>query len=515
MRGMTGAAAGVRERRMWIFAPYVDFCESLYKTGRLWYNRGTEGGEMKREKTLQRGVCVAVSALFAAALCAAPLGVSANSALYLWEGSAAGGVAVVGGECPVTVESETLVFTINDLPTDYGDARMEEYEAHVTAAYSFYNPAAYEVKMTLAFPYGRMPEYVQADFDPASRCAVTADGASVSVRERVTYQNEYEFVLEEGLARLSDTFAEDSFFAPDLPVTVYGYKVESEYTGDFYAHVTFPELDTDVSRAFVSGDRYYAGDGYAANVQVKNGEVVWVAVAGEPAEAAFRLFEGTDGSDVQARLRQVYEGECTFEQLALYYYAGEEEGKTDWYNAVVAALNERETYIPYSFSDMEMQGRLLHWLEYELTVPAGGRVTNAVTAPLYPRVSRVSSSRRTNYRYSYYLSPAQTWAAFGSLSVEVRTPYELSSCNHPYERTEEGYSIALDTLPDGELYFTLHDGQPHTGDLFVGWLARTMLIAAAVIIVAVSAGLLTWALIRRKKQPPKGGNAPPQGSGRQ
>ena len=73
----------------------------------------------------------------------------------------------------------------------------------------------------------------------------------------------------------------------------------------------------------------------------------------------------------------------------------------------------------------------------------------------------------------------------------------------------------MDTLPDGELYFTLHDGQPHTGDLCVGWLARTMLIAAAVIIVAVSAGLLTWALIRRKKQPPKGGTAPPQGSGRQ
>ena len=49
---------------------------------------------MKREKTLQRGVCMAVSALFAAALCAAPLGVSANSALYEWQGGIAGGVTV-------------------------------------------------------------------------------------------------------------------------------------------------------------------------------------------------------------------------------------------------------------------------------------------------------------------------------------------------------------------------------------------------------------------------------------
>lgn len=497
--------------------PYADFCESLYKIGRLWYNRGTEGGEMKREKSLQRGVCVAVSVLFAAALCAAPLGVSANSALYEWQGSIAGGVTVQEEDCPVVVERERLVFTVGELPqTEYPSAdSFDEYGAHVTAEYDFYNPADYDAAMTLVFPYGTLPEYVPAGFSPVSRCRVSADGASVSVRERVTYQNEYEFVLEEGLARLSDTFAEDAFFAPDLPVTVYGYKVESEYTGDFYALATFPEPETDVSRVFVSGERSYAGGVYGANVRTSNGGVIWVAVAGEPAAAGFRLFEGADGSAVQARVRQVYEGECTFEQLALYYYAGEEEDKTDWYNAVVAALNERETYIPYSFSDMEMQGRLLHWLEYELTVPAGGRVTNAVTAPLYPRVSRVSSSRRTNYRYSYYLSPAQTWAAFGSLSVEVRTPYELSSCNHPYERTEEGYSIALDTLPDGELYFTLHDGQPHTGDLFVGWLARTMLIAAAVIIVAVSAGLLTWALIRRKKQPPKGGNAPPQGSGRQ
>lgn len=454
---------------------------------------------------------MALSALFAAALCAAPLGVSANSALYEWQGSIAGGVIVQEEDCPVAVERERLVFTVGDLPqTSYPDAEsFAEYDAHVTAEYDFYNPAGYDAAMTLVFPYGTLPEYVPAGFSPVSRCRVLADGASVSVRERVTCQSEYGFALEEGLAQLSDTLAEDAFFAPDLPVTVYGYKVESEYTGDFYTHVTFPELDTDVSRVFISGERRYAGRDDTADILTNNGGVIWVAVAGEAVEAAFRLFEGADGSAVQARVRQVYEGECTFEQLALYYYAGEEEGKTDWYNAAVAALNERETYIPYSFSYMEVHGRLLHWLEYELTVPAGGRVTNAVTVPLYPQMSRVASLRRMNYRYSYYLSPAQTWAAFGDLSVEVRTPYELSSCNYGYARTEEGYSIALDTLPDGELYFTMHDGQPAAGNLFAGWLARVLLIAAAVIIVAVSAGLLTWALLRRKKQPPRGGNKQP------
>ena len=70
---------------------------------------------MKREKTLQRGVCVAVSALFAAALCAAPLGVSANSALYEWQGSIAGGVTVQEEDCPVVVERERLV----RLPAEY------------------------------------------------------------------------------------------------------------------------------------------------------------------------------------------------------------------------------------------------------------------------------------------------------------------------------------------------------------------------------------------------------------
>ncbi len=455
-----------------------------------------------RKKGLRQGVCAGLALLVLAALFAAPLGVSANSALYLWEGSAAGGVAVVGGECPVTVESEALVFTINDLPTDYGDARMEEYEAHVTAAYSFYNPAAYEVKMTLAFPYGRMPEYVQADFDPASRCAVTADGAPVSVRERVTYQGENGFAWEKGLAQLSDTFAEDAFFAPDLPVTVCGYKIESEFTGGFYAHAAFADIDTAVSRAFVSGERYYAGDGYAANVQVKNGEVVWVAVAGEPAEAAFRLFERADGSAVQARARQVYEGECTFEQLALYYYAGEEEGKTDRYNAAVAALNEKDVRIPYSFSDTELHGSLMHWLEYELTLPAGGRAVNEVTVPLYPEISRVSSSSTTSYAYTYLLSPAESWAAFGGLSVEVHTPYPFSCNRYSFAREGDVYTAAFGSLPEGELRFTLRSGQPYAG-VFVGWLARTVLIAVAVAVTAVAAGLLTWLLVRRhdrKKQ---------------
>lgn len=97
---------------------------------------------MKREKTLQRGVCMAFSALFAAALCAAPLGVSANSALYEWQGSIAGGVTVQEENCPVVVERERLVFMVGELPqTEYPSAdSFDEYGAHVTAEYDFTTP---------------------------------------------------------------------------------------------------------------------------------------------------------------------------------------------------------------------------------------------------------------------------------------------------------------------------------------------------------------------------------------
>ena len=62
----------------------------------------------------------------------------------------------------------------------------------------------------------------------------------------------------------------------------------------------------------------------------------------------------------------------------------------------------------------------------------------------------------TVYEYAYLLSPATTWSEFGSLDITINTPYYLTeSTIDGFEKTEDGYLLHLDGLPEGELIFSL------------------------------------------------------------
>ena len=96
----------------------------------------------------------------------------------------------------------------------------------------------------------------------------------------------------------------------------------------------------------------------------------------------------------------------------------------------------------------------MSWYEYRLTIPAGGRLKNEVTAPLYPEINGYYSP--TKYYYEYLLSPAKGWASFGSLDIVVNTPYYLADSSvGKFEKTYDGYTLHLNGLPDGELNFSL------------------------------------------------------------
>ena len=90
------------------------------------------------------------------------LPVSANSAQESFVGTAANGAIIADGDSPIVVERELLTFDITDFPKTYYETVNEflEYSSHVTAEYTFYNPADYSVKANLLFPLGHIPTYV-------------------------------------------------------------------------------------------------------------------------------------------------------------------------------------------------------------------------------------------------------------------------------------------------------------------------------------------------------------------
>lgn len=105
---------------------------------------------MKTKQIIALALCIILS--FFTTLTA-----SANSAPKYWSGADSYGTVITDKECPVTVESELLTFNIPDFPKNYGD--NTDYEASVTARYTFYNPADYTVTAKLEFPFGIFPNY--------------------------------------------------------------------------------------------------------------------------------------------------------------------------------------------------------------------------------------------------------------------------------------------------------------------------------------------------------------------
>lgn len=90
------------------------------------------------------------------------------------------------------MKSEKLTLRASQLPNNYyGYDSLEElksYDASVTAEYTFRNPADYDVKMTLAFSFGKQPYYNEyydfetgtyASYDDTARYVITAYGEEI------------------------------------------------------------------------------------------------------------------------------------------------------------------------------------------------------------------------------------------------------------------------------------------------------------------------------------------------
>lgn len=98
-------------------------------------------------------------------------------------------------------------------------------------------------------------------------------------------------------------------------------------------------------------------------------------------------------------------------------------------------------------------------LMYTVEFPAGGTREVSVS---YPSLSYSVRDGTTHWQhtFTYLLSPARHWAHFGTLDVEISTPEEapyIIDSTLPLEETgERCYTAHYDSLPEGELEFTLY-----------------------------------------------------------
>ena len=175
----------------------------------------------------------------------------------------------------------------------------------------------------------------------------------------------------------------------------------------------------------------------------------------------------------------------------------------DWYNAVVANLNYSSRGFSYGIIGEyagDLSSTLMRWYEYEITLEPGQKIVNTVTAPIYPSIN-------TNYEpdvfgYTYLLSPAKTWKSFGELEIVVNTPYFISNSSiDGFAKTETGYTVKLDGLPDGELTFDLAASEKPVRKVSPYQTVFTIVIVIICVVIALLVGgvVLAVVLIRKKK----------------
>ena len=430
-----------------------------------------------------------------------PVTAFANSAQTYFRGISSTGTMVTGAQSPIIVEHEQLTFDLQEFPIEHY-AEEETYLAYsgkVTAEYTFHNPADYDVTAKLAFPFGQTPDYgygfLAAD---GEKYDVLVDGEPIerNIRHTLFYRGE-EFELEKDLPNLIDGYMEDAFWHFDLPVTKYTWQIDGIDEEEFQAaRLGFWWSGDAAERKLMlmeqSGGNN-SDDKIAVTRWVENGDIIEVYVFGKPLEGELEWFSenGAEDSVFEYELTFLGEETGTYED---YVFAEWEDNSTvlrhDWYNATTQSLKNCE-WDHGILGSFEYMGKMhsenfLRWYEYEISIPAGGTITNTVTAPIYPGMN--TRYEPPIYMYTYLLSPATTWAEFGKLDIVVNTPYYLteSGGDFSFEKTETGYQASLDGLPEGELEFTLSESakpkapRGHLNALQVGGIAGAVALLSYV-----------------------------------
>jgi hypothetical protein len=294
---------------------------------------------------------------------------------------------------------------------------------------------------------------------------------------------------------LHNGFMDDPFYSPDMPVTRYTYMPTDVDTETYRAANAAFILSADPTRTKVYMEQQNGGKLLDNAVQlegwVDTNEPFVVNVIGEPLEQMpnWKFYEnGACEDEIAGTMTLVSTQTTTLKEFLLQDY-DPASGilDYDWYNAMVTALNDFEwAHGAVSAAEIgfDISDRLMRWYEYEISIGPGERIVNTVTAPIYPDID--SRYEPPIYAYTYLLSPAQTWAEFGTLDIIVNTPYYMTvSGPDGFQYNNPGYEMHLDGLPEGELTFTLCAEQSPKRPAYHGGFPTDILLIGAAVLMAV------------------------------
>ena len=453
--------------------------------------------------------------------------VFANSAQSYWEGVDQTGAIITDGDSPIVVEKELLTFDLQEFPKNYY-SEIDEFLAYtgkVTAEYTFYNPSEMTVTAKLLFPFGCDAQYADFyDYEANTRLDnvdtgkydILVNGEAVNKTIRYTLSSYHDqFVLDEDLGLLHDGYVQDDFYSSDLTVTKYTFKVSGVDNEKYRA----ADVGFDVPEGVGNFRIYYPGQNGAhkqndgdMRIHGSADELSELYVFGTPPSQLpdWKVYKdgGVEDEEVISGTVSLFSTDTmTFQEFVLSNWSAETGvSEVDWYNAAVCelkgSLKNSGDYpiVNMYYHSQNFDGSLMRWYEYEITLGAGERIVNVVTAPIYPSIDL--RYEPDVFGYTYLLSPAKTWKSFGELEIVINTPYYVSNSSiDGFTKIETGYTVKLDGLPDGELTFNLSTSEnptrPMTPYQQAFWIA---IVIAVVVLLVLIGGIIAVVVFVKKRR---------------
>ena len=457
------------------------------------------------------------------------------SVISVWARSygTAYGIVAKGGDSPLTVQSAKLTFDIPSLPQN--DAVIHEDLATITADYFIHNPTSEPITTTVAVPicnYGDCG-FAQKGFTNEGH-GITVNGVKVDAQLRHAYKEERYTDLQSILLQadyLRDEGFSDGIYSLDAVVTEYELELK-ETDQPCYAFFYVSSLDSE-RMLLVDGEYARIEDSYAKSMRYSfylnpnNGTTtVKLVCIGYPLDTVMQLpVLYTDRScETRAEGRMVVtkKTKTTLREFALRNYDPESGvSEVDAVSAVIDYINvtRMEGSLPKIDKALNVSEHLRGWYQYELTVGAGETVKNSIVTPLHTNLI-VTYMDPYEYTYLFRVETLESWSEFGKMDIEIVTPYYLTNQERfkEFEKTENGYAVTLDGIPQYDIYFHLctdpsPERVPMEDDIFGNLTTMDVVIFMSVILfpVVVAAAvpitlivLVTVNIIKRRKS--KGDN---------
>ncbi len=343
---------------------------------------------------------------------------------------------LVQGETAVELEHSEMVF---DLPALAEAEDPMQPGGTYTLDLTLQNPSEETAEVQMALPLAG------ADAVSAERFMVQADSQPVTaVLHQTVLPRETLLNADQAKELLEQESLRDAPWSGELTVTQYTYAIYEYYTLPCFQVETDPTTQrilvpsTTVNAAgerFCQVFREYPSHGE----QQEPGES-WFTffVVGQPldAEPTWRYDaegdETADGSIALLKTETMTVDEMIHHSQVDRLLSASQlvpggtgrEERTRLYREQLLKMLDQDCYA--GVVDLAcFNGPVLYWLEYTLSVPAGGELLHTVTGPLCPTV--YTGYKPYVYAYSMNIGSLAGWARQGSLTCELHSPDPLVS----------------------------------------------------------------------------------------